>query len=220
MRPALILAATLISTSVTAAVEGAVSGTVAVLDPIESAIQHYAHVNTYTVIVRSVKQNKKEELRYYFKRPGFVRMEFIKPHAGAVLVFSPLTRRVRLWPFGEAHFPELNLAPNNPLILSSSGQRVDHSDVGTLFENVRALGKFGKAEVLNMSEGMNALHIVVTGFEKHTVGHVHRFELWLDASNQFPIKVISHDLNGEILETVTMDSLELNVPLPESLFQP
>jgi len=90
MRPALILAATLISTSATAAVEGAVSGAVAVLDPIESAIQHYAHVNTYTVIVRSVKQNKKEELRYYFKRPGFVRMEFIKPHAGAVLVFSPL----------------------------------------------------------------------------------------------------------------------------------
>jgi len=218
MRPALILAATLFGTSATAAVEGAASG--AALDPIERAIQNYAQVNTYTVIIRSVKQNKEEELRYYFKRPGFVRMEFIKPHAGAVLVFSPLTQRVRLWPFGESHFPEFNLAPSNPLILSSSGQRVDQSDVGALFENVRALGKVGKAEVLDTSAVMNASHIVVTGFEKHTVGRVHRFDVWLDASHQFPIKVISHDLNGEILETVTMDSLQLNEPLPESLFQP
>ena len=60
MRPALILAATLFGTSATAAVEGAASG--AALDPIERAIQNYAQVNTYTVIIRSVKQNKEEEL--------------------------------------------------------------------------------------------------------------------------------------------------------------
>ncbi len=210
MKTTLILAATLIST-VTAG---------AALDPIENAIQHYVQVNSYTVIIHSVKQDKEEQIRYYFKKPGFVRMEFIQPHAGAVLVFSPQTQRVRLWPFGVGHFPELNLNPNNPLILSASGQRVDQSDVGALFEHVRALGEGGKIEVLDLSEGTTASHIAVTGFDNVTVGHVHRFDLWLDAAHQFPIKIISRDLKGDILETVTMESLELNVPLPESLFQP
>jgi len=210
VNPALLITAALISTSALGAA----------LDPIESAIQHYVQVESYSVIIRSMKQDKEEQLRYYFKKPGFVRMEFIHPHGGAVLVYSPLTQRVRLWPFGERRFPELNLNPSNPLILSSSGQRVDHSDIGALLENARILGGRGKIEVIDISEEMNTSHIAVTGFENNTVGHVHRFDLWFDMSNQFPTRVISRDLNGDILETVNMDAVELNSPLPESLFQP
>lgn len=43
-------------------------------------------------------------------------MDFIEPHDGAVLICSPMTRRVNLWPFGVGHFPKLNVHPNSSFI--------------------------------------------------------------------------------------------------------
>jgi hypothetical protein len=49
---------------------------------------------------------------------------------------------------------------------------------------------------------------------------VHRYELWLDTSSQFPVKVISRDQEGAVIESVVMEDLEINVPLPLSQFSP
>ena len=149
-------------------------------------------------------------------------MEFIRPRAGAVLVYSPLTRRVRLWPFGVGRFPELNLSPGNPLIRSPGGQTVDRSDVGTLLDNVRTLLGQGQSEVLGEARmaGRTAWHLVVTGAPGLSVAGVHRYELWLDTASRFPVKVISRNPADAIIETVTMDDLDIDVPLPDAVFDP
>ena len=191
-------------------------------DPLASAIEHYRTVDSYRVTIHSTHADGEEYLRYYYKKPGFVRMEFIRPHAGAVLIYNPTTQSVRLWPFGVKHFPELSLSPGNPLIRSSRGQRVDHSDVGTLFENVRALREGGNAEVSgkDIMDGRTVLHLVVTGAGNFVVAGVHRHELWLDTESQFPVKGISRDRQDAIIETVMMEDLEINATLPETLFNP
>lgn len=100
--------------------------------------------------------------------------------------------------------------------------RIDHSDVGTLFENILALRKQGGIEVLG-EEAENeraVLHFVVTGEKGVTVAGVHSSEVWLDEENQFPVKVISRDIQGTIIETVRMEALEINGKLPETLFYP
>ncbi|MDP1645410.1 MAG: DUF1571 domain-containing protein [Thiobacillus sp.] len=193
------------------------------LAPLAGAIEHYRTVATYRVTLRSSHADGEDHIRYYYKKPGFVRMEFIRPHAGAVLVYSPLTRRVRLWPYVAGRFPELGLSPHNSLIRGPGGQTVDKSDVGALFENVRTLLEQGQAEVrgeARMEDGRTALHLVVTGAKGGAVASVHRYELWLDTSSQFPIKVISRNQEDAIIETVMMDALEINAPLPETLFNP
>lgn len=192
------------------------------MDPLTSAIEHYQTVESYRVTIRSFHDGSEEHIHYYYKKPGFVRMEFVHPHAGAVLVYNPHTRRVRLWPFGAGHFPELELSPGNSLIQSLRGQRVDHSDVGALFENVRTLWGSGSAEALD-EENMNGhtiLHFIVTGAENFAVAGVHRYELWLDTANQFPTRITSRDQQGAVIETVIMEALEINPTLPETLFNP
>ena len=191
-------------------------------DPLAAAIEHYQTVGSYRVTIRSFHDDSEEHIRYYYKKPGFVRMEFIRPHPGAVLVYNPLTQRVRLWPFGVGHFPELNLSPGNPMIRSSRGQHVDHSDVGALFENVRTLQQSGNIEVLveESMDGRTFLHLVVTGADGFAIAGVHRYELWLDKPNQFPVKVISRDQQDGVMETVMLEDLEVNVKFPESLFNP
>lgn len=192
------------------------------LDPLASAIEHFRTVETYQVTIHSFHADGEEQIRYYYKKPGFVRMEFIHPHAGAVLVYSPLTQRVRLWPFGAKHLPELNLSPRNPLIQSPRGENVDQSDVGALFGNVLSLLEHGTAEMRGEDRvaGRTTQHLVVTGAPGYLVAGVHRYDLWLDTSSQFPVKVISRDKDDAVIETVTMDALEINVPLTETLFNP
>jgi outer membrane lipoprotein-sorting protein len=192
------------------------------LAQLAAAIEHYRSVETYRVTLNSTHDDGKEEIRYAYKQPGFVRMEFIRPHEGAVLVYSPITQRVRLWPFGIGHFPELKLSPGNPLVQNPRGQTVDQSDVGTLFEHVRTLLEQGEVEVLDEAriEGRTALHLAVAGASGVAVAGVHRYELWLDTASQFPVKVISRDQADAVIETVTLDDLEINLALPEALFNP
>jgi len=191
-------------------------------DPLVGAIEYYQTVESYRVTIHSLHADGEEYIRYYYRKPGFVRMEFIHPHEGAVLVYNPITQRVRLWPFGTGHFPELNLSPGNLLIQSSRGQHVDRSDVGALFENVRMLRTDGTTEILGEEsvEGHAALHLAVTGAGDFAVAGVHRYELWLDTANQFPVKVISRNRQDDIIETVTMEALEIGTALPETLFNP
>jgi outer membrane lipoprotein-sorting protein len=204
-----------------AALTGA-SPTGAPPDPLTSAIEHFRTVETYRVTIRSTHADGEEHIRYYYRKSGFVRMEFIRPHAGAVMIYSPDTRRVRLWPFGAGNFPELSLKPENSIIRSLSGMRVDHSDVGTLFENIRALREKGSSEMFGEEtmDGRTVLHFIVRGDDGCTVADVHSSEMWLDAASQFPAKVISRDIDGAIIETVMMEALEINKELPEILFNP
>lgn len=192
------------------------------LAPLAAAIDHYRTIETYRVTLRVSHAEGEDHIRYSYRKPGFVRMDFMHPHAGAVLVYNPITQRARLWPFGAGRFPELSLSPHSSLIRGSGGQTVDRSDVGALLENVRALLERGDADVLGevRMEGRTVQHLVVTGAAGVEVAGVHRYELWLDTSSQFPVKVISRDQEDAVIESVVMEDLDINVPLPETLFNP
>ncbi len=192
------------------------------LSPLEDAIERFRSVETYQLTLHSSRVDGEDHIRYWYRKPGFVRMEFIRPHAGAVLVYSPRTRRVRLWPRGVGRFPELSLSPDNPLIRGPGGQTVDKSDLAALFENVRTLLAQGEAEERGEAElaGRSALHLVVSGAAGAAVDGVHRYELWLDTSSRFPLKVISRDRQGGLIETVTMEALQVNPSLAQNLFDP
>jgi len=64
------------------------------------------------------------------------------------------------------------------------------------------------------------LHVVVSGTGNFVVGNVHRYDLWLDATTHLPLKVVSRDVRDDIIETVLMDNLRINLEIPKSLFDP
>lgn len=188
-------------------------------NPIQTAIDYYQKIAAYQVTVKSVSGGKAEIMRYYFRKPGHVRMEFVTPFKGAVLIYNSDTKQAKLWPFGYRSFPALSLSPENRLIQSSTGQRVDRSDVGALYQNVKALQEHGRTEVLGIETtgGHKTLHIAVEG-GGFSIGAVARYQLWLDRTTGFPFKVSSHDVNGQLIEVVEMDELKLNPEFPDGFF--
>jgi outer membrane lipoprotein-sorting protein len=192
-------------------------------DPIPAAIAQFEALNSYRVTLRSSSpQHAPQVIRYAYRKPGWLRMDFETPHRGAVLVYDPEARKVRLWPFGLHRLPRLTLAPDNPLIRDPEGHRVDRSDVGALLRNVHALqlqGETGPVEEQQLGP-WRTWHLSVTGAAGYTVEGVHRYQLWLEQSRLFPVKVVSYGADGRPLETVWMDDVEFDAALPQDWFTP
>jgi hypothetical protein len=192
-------------------------------DPIVLAQQHFEQLESYQVkIVSQSALGENNVIRYSYRKPGYVRMDFTEPHPGAVLVYNPSSGTVRLWPFGLHQFPVLNLSPTDALIRDQNGHQVDQSDVGTLLRNIRSLQQGGKTTIVGKEIllGQPVLHVSINGPSGFTVSGVHRSELWLENSHSFPVKVVSYDINGHIIETVFMDAVVFNLRFPDNFFTP
>jgi outer membrane lipoprotein-sorting protein len=190
-------------------------------DILGRAEREYQAVESYQVTLRSQSATASEVIRYYYKRPGYVRMEFVKPHKGAILIYDPHEKKVTLRPFGLLKPLVLRLSPENRLIKSSRGHRVDESDIGFLLGFVKELASDGVVEVMGEDavNGREAIRLRVKGREGIVVGgEINRYSIWLDKSLLLPIKVISYDSDGEVIEDVLMDDLEVNVGLRDEFF--
>lgn len=189
-------------------------------NPVQAVMDHYQGIAAYQVTLTSVSGDKTEIIRYSYKKPGHVRMEFVTPFKGAVLIYDPGTRRAKLWPFGYGRFPGLGLSPDNSLIQSATGQRVDRSDVGALYRNVKTLQDQGRLEVMGLENigGQEVLRLMVSGDNGVDVGNVARYQLWLERSHGFPLKVVSYDKNGRVIETVEMNQLRVDPEFPGDFF--
>lgn len=190
-------------------------------DPLGSAVDAFAALQSYRVTMRStLADGQSQVVRYHYRKPGFVRMEFVRPHRGALLVYDPHKREAVLRPFGEGVFPRLALDPDHALIRSPRGHTVDRSDAGVLLENIRALQREGTTKIVGEEPvgGANALHVRVVGAAGVAVDGVHRYDVWLQRTSLFPVKAESRGPGGELVESMTMDDIEIDPVLRAGLF--
>jgi outer membrane lipoprotein-sorting protein len=177
-------------------------------------------VDTYQVTLKSFAGGKADVIHYAYRKPGYIRMDFVEPHRGVVLIYSPSMAEVRLWPLGLEFF-SLRLDPANRLIQSHAGQRIDRSDIGALLQNVQALQRTGetRSSVTNLS-GRAALEVMVTGKNDAMSAAIHRYDVWLDPGTWMPLKVISRDTAGHPIEEVLFEDLRIDPELPATMFSP
>ena len=184
-------------------------------DFVSDAQARFDALANYQVTLKSTPAGAEPvEIRYGYRKPGFIRMDFIRPHAGATLTYSPASGKVTLWPFGFGTFPRLMLSPDSRMIRSPQGHRVDESDIGALLVNVRTLQLHGITQVVGAeSIGMcRATRVIVTCSPGHVATGVFRYELWFDMSHGLPVKVASEGASRKPIETVLMEDLRIDVP--------
>lgn len=192
-------------------------------DLLADAAARFHALSTYRLTIRATAADgERQVIRYFYRKPGWIRMEFVQPHSGMVLIYDPGARKVQLWPFGLGHATALRLGPGNPLLRSRSGQRIDRSDVGALLANLRELLARGSMRPLGEAEApaWPAVGVDITGDGPCSVAGVHRYRVWLAAESLFPLKVESFAVDGAMIETVEMTEVEIDVPFDARLFAP
>lgn len=180
-------------------------------------------LDNYRATVRAVAADGERRLmRYFYRKPGWVRIEMLNPNRGAVLIYDPDTRRVRLWPFGTDRVLSLALAPDNRLVRDRRGHRIDRSHVGALLDNLQRLRAQGHATPLGATEvdGHAAIGMEIAGEAGAHVGDVYRYRVWFAHATHFPLRVESFAADGSPIETVVLSEVETGVVFPERLFTP
>ncbi|MBM7457215.1 outer membrane lipoprotein-sorting protein [Oceanisphaera litoralis] len=187
--------------------------------PLQEALERFERLDGYRLKLRSEGPGGNLQLRYAYRKPGWVRMDVLSPHAGAVLIYRPDSNRVRLWPFGLS-WPSVSLRPGHSLVVSPRGHRVDKSDVGVLLRRVLQLQQAGDLALQQPANYRDrpVWHLVING--PAGPNEVGRYELWLDRELWFPLKVVSSDSRGNRLETVWLEQIELEPVFPDNLFSP
>lgn len=96
----------------------------------------YARIEDYqtNVEVKNYKSDGSSETQkflYTFKKPKWVRIDFESPHSGMILIYPDKNGKVRVEPPGLAHIFKFDLSPENPLLRTPSGQRIDQTNLGS-----------------------------------------------------------------------------------------
>ena len=131
---------------------------------------------TYRAVTRYGGEVSVTEMRYFYQKPGKIRMEIIKPKDGAVLIYNPdLSDKVRVRPFPGIPFFVLNYGLKDKRVSSDAGGTVDRSDLGHRIQSYCETGSAGYRMVLNPSTDLPASLEVLDG----KGGTREKFE-WLD----------------------------------------
>jgi outer membrane lipoprotein-sorting protein len=186
---------------------------------LDKALMSFDSLETYQVTIQTLCCESDEKITYTYKKPGFIRMDFINPHEGAVLVYNPETGKVRLKPSGIFSFIKLTLDPDNSLIKSPKGHTVDKSDMGELLKNIDLLRTAGMMKILG-DEIINnrKSKIVFIKADTLTVDGINSYKIWLDHKIHLPLKTEAYDSSNKLIESVLTNDLQINIKLDHSIF--
>lgn len=170
-------------------------------------------LTNYTTLLDSEGEGERSKIFYTYKKPGFIRMDFIRPHKGAMLIFNPIKNKVTLRPFSKWFF-KFNLDPGNRLITDSKGHTVDQSDIGALIRSIVVCAREGSVTPLP-PETLESLVCPRLRVESTMITYL----LWIHPELRLPIKVVKLFSEGE-KEIVFLRNLIVDASLDDTLFNP
>jgi len=183
-------------------------------DPILSEItDRFNALTNYTTLLDSEGEGGRNKIIYTYKKPGFIRMDFIQPHKGTLLIYNPITNKVTVRPFSKWFFT-FTLDPENCLITDSKGHTVDQSDIGALIRSVVLCAGEGSVTPLT-PETLEGLVCPRLRVESTMITYI----LWIHPELRLPIKVVKLLSEGE-KETVFLRNLIVDASLDDTLFNP
>jgi hypothetical protein len=184
----------------------------------------YARVEDYRARIEVTTYEKKgavetKKFLYTFKKPNRIRLDFESPHSGLILSYPDLKGKVVVRPTAWIPFFKLRLVPDNSLLLDSSGQRVDQTDLGNLIKHIEHSltdQRQGPSEIAN--EGGH-FRIKVLADDPFRAGSVTLYQFFIDRTLLLPIKVEESTPDGRLQRKITFEGLLINTGVPEEFFQ-
>jgi hypothetical protein len=192
-----------------------------ILSKLETA---YAAVTSYQteMEVREYRKGKYQEskrFRYSFRKPDQLRIDMRVPKPGTVLIYPDQQGKVTLRPGGWAGIVTLHLAPDNAMLASGSGQRIDQSDFGLLLRNIRhSLTDHRRGDVVQ-SEAPDRFSIEVLADDHFLPGVQTLYRFVIDKSNWLPLEVHECTPQGAPKRVSIYADLRTSVTLSDDFFR-
>jgi outer membrane lipoprotein-sorting protein len=183
----------------------------------------YAAVKDYraSVNVRLFKENgthETQEFLYTFLKPNWIRMDLKTPRKGWILSYPDKNGEVVVHPAGWLGFLDLHLAPDSSLILASSGQPINQTDMGLLIRNIASSLTMGRRGPVEFSEKDSTLEVQVLADDHFKKGVVTHYTFRIDENLWLPLGVVETTPDGVRKRSVEFHDLRINNGVSPSYF--
>ena len=179
----------------------------------------YAKVNDYQTDteVRTYRRDgsfETQKFLYTFKRPKWVRLDFESPHSGMTLVYPDKNGDVVI-----RYSVTFHLSPDNFLLRSPFGQRLDQTDLGLLIGNISHSltdQRRGPVEITEDDRDIRVRVLAENHFRREVVT---LYQFAIDKSIWLPAQVDESTPDGHRERVVIFRNLRTNLDLPDHFFQ-
>lgn len=162
---------------------------------------------------------KTEKSLYTFKKPKWIRLEFVSPHPGMILVYPDPDGKVLMKPQGVLSVLTFHLALDDPLLGTPSGQRLDQTDLGVLIKNIRHSVTDQRRGPVSLSEDQEAIRIQVLADDHFREGVETKYQFLISKGLWLPVEVGQSTTNGVQEGRIIFHNLRTNINVPDDLFQ-
>ena len=184
----------------------------------------YARVKDYqtNVEVQTVQPNgsvKTKKFLYTFKRPNRIRLDFESPHSGMILLFPDKNGKVGIYPSGWARIFHFHLGPGSSLLMDSSNQRIDQTDIGLLIKNISRSLKDQRRGPVQFYEDNEHIEVRVLADDHFQKGKETLYHFFIDRHLWLPTGVQEFTPEGNLKRDVIFRNLKINTSISDSFFQ-
>jgi hypothetical protein len=161
-----------------------------------------------------------KQFLYTFRKPNQIRIVFRTPHRGMTLVYPDEADKVVVRLGGWLGFATLRLDPNNRLLRSAAGQRIDQTDLGLLIDHIEKSLTEGRKEPPRLEVDDRYIEAAVLA-EDHFLDNVlTRYRFFIDRENDLPARIEESTPEGVLRRRIEFHGMRINIGISEDFFHP
>jgi outer membrane lipoprotein-sorting protein len=162
---------------------------------------------------------KTERSLYTFKKPKWIRLDFVSSHPRMTLVYPDRNGKVLMRLPGLLPVSTFHLMLDDPLLETPSGQRIDQKDLGLLIKNIRHSLTDQRRGPVSISENKDTIQIQVLANDHLREGVETTYQFLISKEGWLPVEVGRSTSIGVQEGRITFRNLRININVPDSLFQ-
>jgi outer membrane lipoprotein-sorting protein len=168
--------------------------------------------------------NKEEKERYlflyFFKKPGKIRVDFLKPHSGLSVFYQKGEEKAVIRPFPSLSFLQIDVSIENSLIKTPTGQRLNQTDmeyfIDFLFRNLAEVPQKDH----QFRQEKDQVQFLFWAKDYVQGAEAEKYRIFLSRQNWFPVRIERYSPEGAPIEFSSIQNYVFNRPLRNSFFSP
>jgi outer membrane lipoprotein-sorting protein len=163
--------------------------------------------------------SRTETTLYTFKKPKWIRLDFVSPRPGLIMIYPDRNNKVFIKPRGLLSILGFHRPLDDPLLKSPTGQRINQTDLGLLIKNIRHGVTDQRRGPVSILEDDNTIQIEVLADDHFLEGVETRYQFLISKELWLPVEVSASKENGVQEWRIVFRNLRTNINVPDALFQ-
>lgn len=160
----------------------------------------------------------KKFLYTFEKNPEHIRMDFMQPYPGMVIVYPDKNGQVVVQPFQWAKFIKLHLSLDSSLLRDASGQPINQTDLGALTRKISRSLTDERRGPVTIDTKDDRIEVGVLAPDEFRQGVTTRYLFIIDKRSWLPAGVEEWAPDNTPRRKIYFRDLRINIAIPKGFF--